>query len=281
VVKRRYSPNKNALIRSTKKAQEHRMTMVLSEGNFNPTEVTIPENTSVPTTSDVIKVSEDIQGEVNEEKSYETIINEGTQCELRALDSWLSWRVKNELVPQILKNIGIEEWQINIQAVHTIIKAHISTEKVKHFQDAAYIKNELIPLASTRPTPLFGDPNYFWRKDILNLQARTDIHTLVSSRMSDIEATGDDGMYDLSEKYIQLMIPAARDEVLAILTEQKRELLGQNQRDIARIDELEATIVILGLQLEQSVKELQVRDMELLDGELSPATPTHILMFAA
>jgi hypothetical protein len=44
VVKRRYSPNKNALIRSTKKAQEHRMTMVLSEGNFSSREAVIREN---------------------------------------------------------------------------------------------------------------------------------------------------------------------------------------------------------------------------------------------
>lgn len=252
------------------------MTQVLPEVNFNFREDTLLKNTTDPTTSEVIILGEDVLGEQQNEKSYEELLQEGLESELRAFDSWLSWKVKNELIAQIYNGIGVEDRQINLRSISDVVYGEILSEKDKHLQNAAHIENEIIPLAHTRRTPRFDDANYYWAKDIPNLEARSEIHYAVSSRIGEIEAEGDDGLYDLTENYIQRMILIAQDEVLAIVTQQKQELEQHNQENIAKINELQGAIGILKTQLEQTHEQLDDRDMALLDQELTLYATTRL-----
>jgi len=228
-------------------------------------QVATPKNEGHPvpplTTADIVVLGEDKAPEQEVlKKSYEIIVAEGVESAMGEVDGWLSWKVKNELVAQICRSFGEKDLQIDIQSISELVRDEITAEKAKQYLSASRIGNETIPLALSRSEPRFDDASYYWKKDIPNLQARTDIHFRVFGYLAQIEATGSDGVYDLSETYIRRMLATAQDEVLAIIRTRKDELEAKDIMNESTIIELNATIVHLETQLKEAKEKLEDSD---------------------
>ena len=244
------------------------MTMVVSpEVKSNFREDTLPQKPE-RTTEEVIIVGEDSHVE-SETKTYEDLFRDGMHAELYQLDCVLSFKVKNELVAQIFRSLGKEGFQVNIAAVTDIVRKELIGEQTRHFQSASELENATIPLASTRTEKRFDIPHYYTIYDLDNLQARSDIHTEISSRLAAIQATGEDGLFDITETYIQRLSIEARDEALEIVVRQKQELEIRNHENDVKIDELQDTISLLKTRLEMAHEEADVRNVPLPDQEVT------------
>jgi hypothetical protein len=237
------------------------MTMESTEVKLNFREDTLHKNTAprtepIPlTTSDIIIPASDQVVE----KSYEQIIHDGVEGKMKAFDGWLGFKVKTELIAQIFTNVGSENWQIDIGSVFVMLKKEISNEKNVNFQSANELENTTIPLAISRDgDEKTKDPTktatFYKVKDVDNLWARAAIHSEISMRLNAIEETGDEGIYDLSEVYIQQLYPMAKSEALRLALLQKQELEAAIEQSVranrAKITNLESTISELRSQID-------------------------------
>jgi uncharacterized coiled-coil protein SlyX len=222
---------------------------------------------AVPTTSDVIILGENaISTQQVEQEDIPELLDDATSRELHALDSWLSFKVKNELVSQIYTSIGNEESGINIASIKETLSSELYVEKKKNADQAERL-NDIIPRAAMKEKSTQGANDYSL-KDINNLQMRIAIHYQLVMYIETIESAGDDGLYELTESYIQQVQLEARDEVLSILNQQKEELESRNTSNETRIVELEGVIVELETEIEFAKVQVQDRDMALLNNEL-------------
>jgi hypothetical protein len=220
------------------------------------------------TTDDVIILGEDTVNESSlSQKSASEHFQDTVKSELNTIDSWLSFKVKNELVAQIYTNIGAESSQINIAAVQQVITDELQGERDKNLQHALRL-NEVIPIAASREEPGFNGQDFYWKKDVENLQQRMGVHREVTSYIKAIQASGDEGLYDLTETYIQRTLMEAQDEVLHILMQQKQELENRDLQNKARIAKLMGAIGTLETELEHAHDWIVEHDTSQLDQEL-------------
>lgn len=202
-----------------------------------------------------------------DQPAHEERVNEGTTVELDALDSWLEFKVRNELVAQIFKD-DVDDGLVNIVDVARIITAEIELERKKHEMSVTHIRTVVIPRAQKRNEPIFSDSTAYWKKDLDNLEARATIHQDMVGYIQGIQGTGEDGLHSLAEEYIGRTLTEARDEALAILVAQKQSLEAQKVDDTERIAALEETIRLLQAELAEANQHIQDRDTALLDHEL-------------
>ena len=214
------------------------------------------------------------------EVTREGRVDEGTAVELTALDSWIEFKVRNELVAQIFKS-EVDDGLVNIADVATIITTEFEAERKKHEMNVARIRTTVIPRAELRTEPIFNDSTAYWTKDIDNLVIRADIHQDMIGYIEGIQATGEDGLYSLAEEYISRTVTEARDEALAILLTQKQSLEAAKQVDNERIAALQETIHILEVELAAANQQIQERDTALLDSEAEAYLRRDANIFAA
>lgn len=193
-------------------------------------------------------------------------LNDASLREMYALDGWLSFKVKNELVKQIYSSLKDDESLIDIASVKNIISNELSVE-IKNNRDKAEQLSDIIPQAATKENSENGNSDYS-SKDISNLQMRIAIHNQVATYIESAEAAGDDNMYDLTELYIQKVQLDAQSEVLTILKQQKAEFEKRNTENEEKIIELQAVIVTLDAEIKHTYDQLSERDIMILDGEL-------------
>lgn len=238
-------------------------TEVNAENNIkNGRTIASPKNLR---TSEVIILGEDavehaIESRTNE--SFEARLEKGLHNQKQELDRWLAWHVKNELVVQIIKERSATK-PINITLAHDLVARELLLEKNRHLQGHLTIENDIIPAAMSRTEmPVaFRKGTDYWLKDIDNLHVRSGVHETMASYIGAIEATGEDGLYDLTEKYIQRVLPTAREEALTTLLQEQARLKDQAYYHESLITELKH--VIGGLESEIEKRDIQLYDQSL------------------
>ena len=252
------------------------MTQVVSpEADFH-SEDTLPKNMieltePEPTTESRIVRGEDVYIPLPEEdKSYQTIVEIGTEVQYKEFQDWMNWRVKNELVSQIFHGLGQADLQLNIRSVRDVIWKEITSQRDHHFQSAAHIENTLVPLATARPTARPEISGYYWQKDISNLEARAEIHAAISQRISTTLAVlGDSELYDFAEDYTKELKLEAQQEALKIAKLRITDLEHEEQRNQQQMTELQTIAATLAAQLEKSKTAVADRDIELHEYEMT------------
>lgn len=233
----------------------------------------------VPVPSVVDTLGENTTEQKVQKKGTEELLADATMGAFRGLDSWLAFKVRNELVSQIYNSIENEETNINVDRVKYAIIEELTTEKQNNIKQAAFLEN-ILPIAATKEKPAHIED--YTVKDVDNLEKRLHIHSEVVALIDAIESTGDEGVYHLAESYIQQTHLDAQNEVLDIFSQRKAELESQNEKlrmrnasNEAKITELEEIIASLQdevdqakAQLKQRDEQIEDRDVQLLDNEL-------------
>jgi len=178
-------------------------------------------------------------------KKAQELLDEAIQSELHALDGWLLFKVKTELVSQLYTNIG-SDTSVNIAHIQEIVNTELQNEKEKNLDQALHVAG-IIPYAAMVPTNPLKGPDSYWVKDVDNLQRRVDVNYEVVSFIESIESQGDDGMYSYTEEFVKRTQIAARDEVISIL---KDKLVSSEAMNEARIEELQDGMIILEAEVE-------------------------------
>ena len=200
-------------------------------------------------------------------------LTEASLIELRALDSWLLFKVKGALVAQIYSSIETDEPGIDISVVKDTILSELTSEKKKNLDQAERI-SEIIPRLAMHGLAANGMYDYTY-KDMDNLQKRIEINDQVVEYIEAVEGAGEDGLYGLTESYIKEVQLDAQNEVLDIFKQRKAELEERNTSNEEKIVELQGVIGALKGeikftkdQLEDRDEQLADRDMQLLNSEL-------------
>lgn len=222
------------------------------------------------TTSDVIILGEDAYSTM--EESLETVevdIRLGFEKEAIALDDWLKFRVKNELVTQIftgLRNEVQNPFEINISQVKEVLVSEMDAQVDQSNQMIDYL-HATVPEAVRPNRKGRGSSTQYSYRDLGNLERRKELKTLAVDFIETIQQTGDDGLFELTENYISQTIEEARMEALTILAEQNKQLEAANLNLVEKVEELEEEVKIVRLELED-------RDMQLLDSQLEDQLTT-------
>jgi len=232
----------------------------------NPTtaEITIPD-TIIP------GYDEEAEHENQQEerpKTEEEQLHETIKSELVALDTYLSFKVKNDIVAQIYVNSNSgSDKGINIDKVQTLVAKELAAEKQRVINQAENVY-DTIPQAAIVPKNTFKSIHSYWEKDVDNLQRRMDVYHGVLEYIKSVESAGEDGLRDFTEEYIQRTHLEARDDVISILAHEKQELENENRRNKSEIADLENKIGALEAEVEEAIEQVEDRDMELLDNEV-------------
>jgi hypothetical protein len=209
------------------------------------------------TTADVIILGEDnVEQQTPTQEQVERYVGK----ELSLVDSWLQLKVKNELVVQLYRGLENVDFEIDTKAVGDVISSELTHEREKNLDQALHV-HTLIPYAAINAETPNG-PDEYGHRDVQNLQRRIDVHHNVIDHIKAIEATGEDGLKELAVNYIEQTKDQARNEVIGVLMQQKKELEVSDQTNTLRIKQLEAA-------LEQANEQILDRDMQLLDQELT------------
>jgi hypothetical protein len=212
---------------------------------------------NILTTSDVISISEDsIETAPPEKNTTEEKIELAARAELDVLDSFLSYSVRKELTEQMYLSLGKDDALINIRQVAAVISKDLEGQLTSHKQGEMLLESRMIPKATAIVAPVKNsNAHSYYRRDVENLQMRAAVHSELADRIETVLSSGSEGMYDLTEIYIERTIADARKDVLDILVKQKQELDVQNKA-------LEA-------QIKQVNGELAERDLLLYDNEMT------------
>ena len=211
------------------------------------------------------------QAEETEEdkaKQAQELLEEAIRSELHALDGWLLFKVKSELVSQLYTGIG-DDMGINIAQIQELINTELQNEKAKNISQAQHVAG-IIPYAAMVPTNPLRGPDSYWVEDVDNLQRRVDVHNEVVLFIEAIEARGDDGLYTYTEEFVKRTQLKARDEVISIL---KTQLVDRDSLNKARIEELKDGMIILEAEVVFAKEQRDDAnknnvDIELYDKEL-------------
>lgn len=237
------------------------MTMT-HQREFEPTLIRGEHSALEPTplkTEEVIVTGYDINVEQPAQQKEETeeykalkaqeLLEEAIQSELHALDGWLLFKVKGEVVAQLYTTLGTDVG-LNISSIQNLVSAELESEKAKNAEQAERIMEEIIPVAAMIPRNPFKGADGYWVEDIDNLQRRVEVNKEVVSYIEAVEATGEEGLYDFTENLIKLTHQKAREEVIGIFREEKTRLENRDIENQARIEELQDTIIILKAEVE-------------------------------
>jgi hypothetical protein len=246
----------------------HRMTMAY-ENEITSARSTSEELTALPsmeqpeeykvTTSDVIILGEDA---LNSAETYKEImsevVDEEIKAEVVALDFWIEFRVKNELVSQIFSNIDAKDLQIDISSVQDVVTTEIELQKTNLETAVSRIESSSLPEAYQQMEPI---ANKYWIKDVPNLKRRQSIYTGTLQHVNNYVNSSKDGLYSETEVYIQRSINAAQMEVIKIQAQLNAELELENQRQLNENNQLKT-------KLGQAVSDIEERDIAQYDKEL-------------
>ena len=221
----------------------------------------------VPATSDVIILGENATTEQQVQQKNTPELQAAIDSERIALDRWIDFIVKNELVKQLYKTYGDEDSDINIDTIADIISTELVMEKEKNIHQALHL-NSAMNTAVIRESKDPKSAHDYGNKDVENLQRRIDVHHDTILRIKEIEAAGADKLYDLANTHIKRTQLGALKEVVNILAEQKKELENQTTLDGVRIAELEDVIVSLKSEIKQANEQLVSRDDQLADRDM-------------
>jgi hypothetical protein len=211
------------------------------------------------TTSDVIILGEDA---LNSAETYKEImsevVDEEIKAEVVALDFWIEFRVKNELVSQIFSNIDAKDLQIDISSVQDVVTTEIELQKTNLETAVSRIESSSLPEAYQQMEPI---ANKYWIKDVPNLKRRQSIYTGTLQHVNNYVNSSKDGLYSETEVYIQRSINAAQMEVIKIQAQLNAELELENQRQLNENNQLKT-------KLGQAVSDIEERDIAQYDKEL-------------
>lgn len=199
--------------------------------------------------------------ELTKDQISEKRIEDGTIATLHELDSWISFKVKNALVDQIFtgpnagENEDVEKNTLNITSIADMLRAELMIERDKHYQTARQLENVSIPSAQMRSGPELNSKNPFiyWQDDVDNLLDRVDVHDTMVEYIDTLGLDESDNFRNFTEIYIARTHDRAREEVIEILLNQKKELESRQLQDTERIKELEDTLDLL---IDQNVETL-------------------------
>jgi hypothetical protein len=255
------------------------MTLVVSPEVNTYSEVTLPKNTTEPTTDSnevIVRGTDEYLEQPEQIKTYEQIVEEGVEAQYGEFKDWLTWRVKNELVAQIFNGLGDENLQLNIGAVRDVIWKEITSQRDAHFQDSQKIENTIIPLAKTRPEANPDIPGYYWQKDVPNLEARSEIHLEVSARISEFATMDETTLYDLTERYIKELKLEAQQEALKIAVQKIKDLEEEERKNQLTMVDLRNVAQVLAAQLKEAEAQVADRDLALHEYELASPEPQRL-----
>lgn len=223
---------------------------------------------------DAPELSEQSAEESSEER-YDRLVETGLLHERYSFDRWIDFKVKNELITQIFKNIAKRDAPINIASVAALIEAETTSEKDKHAQGAAHLEYNALPAAHMHTTPTYSSEFSYSERDIESLTARVDIHLGMVEHIEAHQPRSTDEYFALAERKIEEQYRTAQAEVISILEEQKRtleykqEVLEKKKQELELEGEvLESIIATLHDELADTKEQLVGRDFELYDKEV-------------
>jgi len=219
-------------------------------------------------------ISPENKGESAEER-YDRLVETGFLHERYSFERWIDFKVKNELITQIFKNIATRDAPINIASVASLIEAEMTSEKDKHSQGAAHLEYSVLPEAHKHSSPIHTNEFAYSERDTESLTARVDIHLKMVEHIEENQPKDAEAYHSLAERKIHEQFRSAQTEVISILEEQKRTLeykqqvLEHEKHDLKLQGEvLEAIITTLHDELTETKGQLVDRDMQLYDKEV-------------
>lgn len=186
----------------------------------------------------------------------------------REFHTSMLFKVREELVAQLFTTSDPESADIgyiNLQAIVEVIAKETKDEKDHSFAQATYLSNSAIPAARNRPSfdPSLKNPSDYLTKDIPVLEAREEAHLAMVSYLEQYQQATDEDRTEFAELFVRTLLPEARKEASAIITQLQYELEEQKRQidqKIAKLEKKRRTI------LEGSQHD-ETRDSEILHNE--------------
>jgi hypothetical protein len=263
-------------------AYENEITSARSTSEELPTLPSMeqPEEYKV-TTSDVIILTEDayslMEVAIQEEplpetltdtfsnEAIEELIREGCEQEAVALDDWIKFRVKNELITQMftgLRDRVTNPFEVDASVVKEVVSAEIETQHDQSAKMVDYLEETLYSPATAQLPQTNGRFRVKYSDgDANNLERRRIIKSYAVKLIENIQNSGEDGLLDLANNYIDQTAAEAYREATLILAEQKKQLEKEKS-------ELVEQVVVLQEEVKIVRSELEGRDINLYESEM-------------
>jgi len=265
--------------------QEFKPTLIRGESSALEPKPLKTEDIIIPSSNTYVEqlVQQEVE-ETEEEKAQKAqeleaeIIQNAIDSKTQALDGWLAFKVKNELLVQIYKAAG-EDNDIDVNKIQEVVVSELATVKNENLAQAEHL-HDIMPAIAVRRGPARGGNDYF-DQDINNMERRITVHYGVVEYIDALEAAGDEDILDLTQSMIEQHELKVRKEVLKIFVQQKKELENalevsndNNTRSEKRIIELKGAIVTLKEEVALANEDRDESEIVHDDRELTTARLT-------
>jgi len=269
----------------TMERQEFKPTLIRGESSALEPKPLKTEDIIIPSSNTYVEqlVQQEVE-ETEEEKAQKAqeleaeIIQNAIVSKTQALDGWLAFKVKNELLVQIYKAAG-EDNDIDVNKIQEVVVSELATVKNENLAQAEHL-HDIMPAIAVRRGPARGGNDYF-DQDINNMERRITVHYGVVEYIDALEAAGDEDILDLTQSMIEQHELKVRKEVLKIFVQQKKELENalevsndNNTRSEKRIIELKGAIVTLKEEVALANEDRDESEIVHDDRELTTARLT-------
>jgi len=269
----------------TMERQEFKPTLIRGESSALEPKPLKTEDIIIPSSNTYVEqlVQQEVE-ETEEEKAQKAqeleaeIIQNAIDSKTQALDGWLAFKVKNELLVQIYKAAG-EDNDIDVNKIQEVVVSELATVKNENLAQAEHL-HDIMPAIAVRRGPARGGNDYF-DQDINNMERRITVHYGVVEYIDALEAAGDEDILDLTQSMIEQHELKVRKEVLKIFVQQKKELENalevsndNNTRSEKRIIELKGAIVTLKEEVALANEDRDESEIVHDDRELTTARLT-------
>ena len=269
----------------TMERQEFKPTLIRGESSALEPKPLKTEDIIIPSSNTYVEqlVQQEVE-ETEEEKAQKAqeleaeIIQNAIDSKTQALDGWLAFKVKNELLVQIYKAAG-EDNDIDVNKIQEVVVSELATVKNENLAQAEHL-HDIMPAIAVRRGPARGGNDYF-DQDIDNMERRITVHYGVVEYIDALEAAGDEDILDLTQSMIEQHELKVRKEVLKIFVQQKKELENalevsndNNTRSEKRIIELKGAIVTLKEEVALANEDRDESEIVHDDRELTTARLT-------
>jgi len=269
----------------TMERQEFKPTLIRGESSALEPKPLKTEDIIIPSSNTYVEqlVRQEVE-ETEEEKAQKAqeleaeIIQNAIDSKTQALDGWLAFKVKNELLVQIYKAAG-EDNDIDVNKIQEVVVSELATVKNENLAQAEHL-HDIMPAIAVRRGPARGGNDYF-DQDIDNMERRITVHYGVVEYIDALEAAGDEDILDLTQSMIEQHELKVRKEVLKIFVQQKKELENalevssdNNTRSEKRIIELKGAIVTLKEEVALANEDRDESEIVHDDRELTTARLT-------
>jgi hypothetical protein len=198
-------------------------------------------------------------------EAIEELIRTGYEQEAVALDDWLKFRVKNELITQMftrMRESVANPFEVDTAIVKEVVSAEIETQHDQTARMVDYLEETLYSPATAQLPQTNGRFRVRYSDgDVDNLERRRMVKSFAIKLIENIQNTGEDGLLDLAKNYIGQTEAEAYREATLILAEQKKQLEKEKSELVEQVVELQEEVKTVR-------SEIQNRDMQLLDSEL-------------